>query len=508
LTAAGIRPGRPGPPTTDAEEDPAAGWSRRRIGPAAARWAPYALAAVLFAGYAGCSLLRAAHVQTAANDLGIFTQAVRAYAHLSAPMVPIKGPGFNLLGDHFSPALAVLAPAYRIWPSPLLLLVAQAGLLALSAFPIARLAARRLGAGAGLAIGAGYGLSWGLQGAVAYDFHEVALAVPLLAMALVALADRRWWAAFAWAAPLVLVKEDLGLTVAAIGGYLLLRRQWRPGAAALGLGAGAFLATTLVIIPRLDHADHTYRYWGVVSSGPANTGGAPGLADLWHLLLRFPSLAVTPAGKPALVLWVFGVTGFLALRSPLALIALPTLLWRLMSANPLHWSTGQVHYNAILMPIVFVALVDALTRMRAAAAGRRQQRWRARAVRLAPLLVLAIAVLTLPRFSFAEIARADLHRPGEHAAAAAALADRIPSGARVSASNYLVPLLVSRCEVVLFPDVYDRPVDYLLVDSTNLQGVPGGAELQVSALAAVQASGLRPIAERDGILLYRPGSSG
>jgi hypothetical protein len=288
----------------------------------------------------------------------------------------------------------------------------------------------------------------------------------------------------------------------------LLRRQWRPGAAALGLGAGAFLLTTLVIIPRLDHADHTYRYWGVVTSGPANTGGAPGLGDLWHLLLRLPSLAVTPAGKPELVLWVFGVTGFLALRSPLALIALPTLLWRLVSANPLYWSTGQVHYNAILMPIVFVALVDALTGLRAAAASRPEQWWRARAVRLAPLLVLAVAVLTLPRFSFAEIARADLHRPGEHAAAAADLAARIPSGARVSASNYLVPLLVSRCDVVMFPDVHNRPVDYLLVDSTNLAGVPGGAELQVPAYDALPSRGFRPIAQRDGIILYRPGPAG
>jgi uncharacterized membrane protein len=483
------------------EEESAAGWPRRRTGPAAGRWAPYALAAVLFAGYAGCSLLRAAHVQTAAYDLGIFTQAVRAYAHFGAPMVEIKGPGFNLLGDHFSPALAVLAPAYWVWPSPRMLLVAQAALIAGSAIPIAKLAARRLGLAAGLAIGAAYGLSWGVAGAVAFDFHEIALGVPLLALALVALAERRWWPAVAWAAPLLLVKEDLGVTVAAIGGYLLLRRRWRPGAVALGLGAGAFLLSTLVIIPRLDHAFHTYRYWGVVTRGPANTGGAPGLGDLWHLLLRLPSQAVTPVGKLELVLWVFGVTAFLALRSPLALIALPTLLWRLASSNPLYWSTGQVHYNAILMPIVFVALVDALTSLRVAAV----PAWRGRLVRLAPALVLAVAVLTLPRFSFAEIARTDVGRPDTHAAAAVDLAARIPSGARVSASNYLVPLLVSRCDVVLWPDVHHRRVDYLLVDSTNLAGVPVGPEFQQAAFGILQGSGPRPIAERDGILLYRLG---
>jgi uncharacterized membrane protein len=483
-------------------------------------WPPYALGLLLFAGYAACSLVRAAHVQTAAYDLGIFAQAVRDYAHFQAPMVPIKGPGFNLLGDHFSPALAVLAPVWWIWSDPRVLLVAQAALLAASAVPITRLASRRLGTGAGLAIGLAYGLSWGLQGAVVFDFHEIALAVPLLAAAMVALADRRWWPAVWWAAPVVLVKEDLGITLAAIGGYLLLRRLWRPGLTALLLGAGAFLLTTLVIIPRLDHAFHTYRYWGVVTHGPANTGGAPGLGDLWHLVTGLPHQAVTPAGKLGLVAWVFGVTCFLALRSPLALIAVPTLLWRLVSSNPLYWSTGQVHYNAILMPIVMVALVDALTLLQAASprpaavapasvapasgpAGSRR-RWRARAVRLAPLAVLAVAVATLPRFSMADIARADLGGRTEHQRAAIDLAGRIPSGTRVSVSNYLLPLLVGRCDVVLFPDVHNRPIDYLLVDSTNLDGVPGDAALQVPAFEALPSRGFRPIAQRDGIILYRP----
>ena len=41
-------------------------------------------------------------------DLAIFTQAVRAYAHGHAPIASIKGPGFDLLGDHFSLAPTLL----------------------------------------------------------------------------------------------------------------------------------------------------------------------------------------------------------------------------------------------------------------------------------------------------------------------------------------------------------------------------------------------------------------
>src|SRR5664279_853285 len=61
-------------------------------------------------------------------DLAIFTQAIRHYAHLQAPVSEIKGPGFNLLGDHFSPLLAVLAPVHRAFPHVLTILLCQVAL--------------------------------------------------------------------------------------------------------------------------------------------------------------------------------------------------------------------------------------------------------------------------------------------------------------------------------------------------------------------------------------------
>jgi len=463
------------------------------------RWAPVLLAAVLFGVYTLYSLMRHARLGTAGYDLGIFTQAVRAYSRFDAPMVPIKGPGFDLLGDHFSPALAVLGPLYRLWPDVRVLLVAQAALVAVSAVPVTRLAIRRTGLPGGVAIGVAYGSSWGIQGAVGFDFHEVAFAVPLTAFAMVALAEQRWRAALGWALPLVLVKEDLGLTVAAIGGYLLLRRQWRTGGGAVLAGVGAFLLTTLLVIPRLDHLYHTYRYWGVVTHAAANTASAPQPGDLWHLLLGLPGQAVTPAGKPLLVLAVFGITAFAALSSPLVLVAVPTLLWRLVSTNPQYWSTGSVHYNVILMPVVFVALVDALTRLRASGVGP------ARVVaRVTPAVVLVIGLAALPRLPFWELTRPGYYRVDPHAAAARELAGRIPSGARVSAGNYLVPLLVDRCPtVVLFPNIWHTPVDYVFVDTTSLYGVPRPHEEQVAALAAVPSQGFEKITDRDGIVLFR-----
>lgn len=213
-------PTRAASATPDVSTDPAIPGTDPRAGessPAGAgRWDPWVLALTLFAGYAVVSVGRYRHLGQRSWDLGIFEQVIRSYAHLQAPVADLKGPGFNILGDHFSPVTVLLAPLYRLFPSSVTLLVAQAALFALSAVPVARAAARLLGRGRGLAVGVSYGLSWGIQQAVDFDFHEICFAVPLLAFALEAVLARRWRAALLWALPLVLVKEDLGFTLSAL----------------------------------------------------------------------------------------------------------------------------------------------------------------------------------------------------------------------------------------------------------------------------------------------------
>ena len=54
------------------------------------------------------------------------------------------------------------------------------------------------------------------------------------------------------------------------------------------------------------------------------------------------------------VLWV---------SSPLALVALPTIAWRLLSTMESYWASTW-HYSLVLMPVVFCALLDTVLRMR------------------------------------------------------------------------------------------------------------------------------------------------
>ncbi|WP_344328620.1 DUF2079 domain-containing protein, partial [Kitasatospora putterlickiae] len=105
-----------------------------------------ALALLCFAVTAACGLQQWSAVLLGGFDLGIFHQGVAGYADLGLPVSPVKSyhhefpPGFSLLGDHFSPILAVLAPLYWIWEDPRALILGQALLLAAGVPLIRRIA--------------------------------------------------------------------------------------------------------------------------------------------------------------------------------------------------------------------------------------------------------------------------------------------------------------------------------------------------------------------------------
>ena len=94
---------------------------------------------------------------------GDLHELARDYGELRAPIVPIKGDDVNLLGDHFHPILALLAPVWWVWPSGEALLWTQALLLGISAIPLTRLAIDRLGPGLGSVAGGAYVVSFGLH---------------------------------------------------------------------------------------------------------------------------------------------------------------------------------------------------------------------------------------------------------------------------------------------------------------------------------------------------------
>jgi uncharacterized membrane protein len=497
----------------------------------------WSTAFVVFGAYVTISLSRLIQLNPSSWDLGIYTEYVKQYAHLSAPIVDIRAPGFNLLGDHFQPIVAVLAPFFRVFPSAATLLVGQALLAAASVFPVSQFAREKLGVGASRAIAVAYGFSWGLQQLAQFDFHEIAFAVPLLAFSLCALARGQTRAAVCWALPLVLVKEDQGFTVAAIGIYLVVaglrakvpdpNRPDAPGHRSDPEGRGRMLAgqflliwgfawsflAIAVIIPHFNPAHH-YQYWS--DGGVLAPGGHPSVFGLVRQFLHaWPDKLQT-------VVMLLLPTAFIALRSPLALIAVPSLLLRFVATNSAFWGTYW-HYNATLMPVLFVAAVDAMARIGAAmaadsaaadpaaaampadpaaaatpadpaaaamaadpaaaamaadgsAAGPggwvsgRQGPWRAAqagARRYGAAMMVAIAVPLAFQFPLSQLWNAQTYRVSPHVSAADAAMAKVPDGATVLATLDLLAPLAARTDTFWIGNSGNPQTQYIVFDGVD-----------------------------------------
>ncbi|WP_328719819.1 DUF2079 domain-containing protein [Streptomyces sp. NBC_00247] len=414
-------------PDSPAPDSPAADSPAAEERPGRVPLRPYLIiGAVLCALYFLYAYFQYARFDSPSWDLGIFEQEVRAYAGFHAPVVDIKGPGYLILGDHFSPAVALLVPLYWIWPSAVALLFAQAALFALSAVVVGRTVQQVLGGRYGPWVTVAYGLSWGLQEAVKSDFHEIALAVPLIALVCRALLTERWSAAVLWALPLVLVKEDLGITVAAVGLVLFVLGQRFWGTLLAVTGVCFFVLTVFVLIPAASSAGG-YDYWKKIE-----TDGQQHVSTLDVVLGAFDSSV-----KIEMLVFLFGITAFMSLRSPLALLVLPTLGWRLLSQDPNHW--GMVwHYSAVLMPVVFLAMADGIRRSRTS-----PRPWLVSFGNVVVPVTVGIAFAMTQHLPLRELLRPETYRADAGTYAAREAMAAIPVGARVETDIALMAHLTS-----------------------------------------------------------------
>ena len=407
----------------------------------------FLVAGAFFLVYLTLSARRHATNLSTGYDLGIFTQIVKSYSEFTAPFSALKGPEYNALGDHFHPILILLAPIYKVLPSAYTLLVCQAALIAVSLIPLMRWAYETRGQKFSYWVGISYGASWGLIELITFDFHEVAFAVPLLAFSLCAAGRKNWRACIAWSIPLVLVKEDLGLTVAAIGLYVAWKGPRAAGLLLAAFGAAATALEMLVILPELNPIGQ-FAYW------PTETPEEPGL-------LTQAIGAFWPPVKWLTIFMIVAPTGFLALRSPILLAAIPTLAWRFTSPNPYHWGT-DFHYSAAIMPIAFAAAVHVVA----------EHRVSARKLLPACTIGAVTTCVTLFTHPMNELVSPRTWSESSHVRTADELLTKIPDGVTVAASNQLAAQLVDRTtvsEVCLFPRSFPpiEPPQWLIYDNSD-----------------------------------------
>lgn len=381
---------------------------------------------------------------------------MRSYAHFRAPDVSLlratspSDLGALQLQDHFSPILVVLAPLYWIHDSAANLLVAQGVLFALAIPPLwaARASAtrrhRRLPGGSCVVA---YIVAWPLQESGNFEFHEAAFAVPTILWMLERANASRWRQSLIPAALLFLVKEDMGLVVAAFGVVMIIRGKRRL--------AVAVIATSLATLVVLNY---------FVLSVPGSQGSSYGHAWTWNKLGNSPSSALIHViAHPASTLTIFatparikGATvGWLALMvlctcvlSPFALLAIPLIAERFLSDNAFYWGEN-FHYNTYLVPILFAAGIEGAARL----AKFRWNRWHWTGLTWAAAIAV-VGIAVLPRFPFWQLTRPGFTHTSidTRTAAIDAALNHVPDNAIVGVDFWgLVPHLTQRTKPVVLP---------------------------------------------------------
>ncbi|MGZ4199716.1 MAG: DUF2079 domain-containing protein [Thermoleophilia bacterium] len=447
-------------------------------------------------------------------DMGNMVQAVYNTAHghfLQATTA--DGKQASRLGSHVDPILAVFALPWLVWPSPEMLLIAQAVIVALAAWPAYRLGLRILrDARAAFFLAVALLLYPPLQYAVLNEFHPVTLAITFLLFAFVFIDEGHWWRALPFLVLAALCKEEIPAVIAVMGAYFALRkRSFRP-LILTALAAAYFVFAVKVVLPHYSPGGSPFlnRYADLGSS--VNGIGAnfvlkPGVT-LGHLF------AGANLSYLFHLLWPFAFTSLL---SPLTtLIAAPEYALNALASNVFQRSF-EFHYVAGEVPFLFAGAVLGVARARdwLARGGRRTRLSPARvgSVSVGTLATVVLAAAVLANFLLGPL---PFSLPGAHYSGGnyavrghAKVLDMaikmIPSAGNVTVSteNNAGSHLSARRVIYTFP--HTDNAQWIIVDQTNpfVFDHPDAVGHSEALGALVLNQNYQSVFARDGVYVFK-----
>ncbi len=432
--------------------------------------------AILFAViYALLSWLKYRAYMDARYDLGNMVQAVYNTAHghfLEITSGDVKPRQMSRLGSHVDPILALFALPWLVWPSPVMLLVAQSAIAATGAWPAYRLGARvTRDPGAGAFLAGAYLLYPALGFLVLNEFHPVALATPLLLWAFLAVDEDRWVSAAIFLVLAAACKETVPLVIAFMGVYFALRKRSLWPLVVTLLGIAWFAAAVWVVIPHYNGDQSTF----IARYGDYGSGAG----EVAKNALLHPGQTVADLFSEAnlrywlALLWPLGFTSLL---SPLTtLIALPEYLLNALSATVFQRRI-EFHYTALEIPFLFAAAVLGVMRLWRWLGGGFRKAQKSMGGQRVQRSTLALLVLLCALAGNYFLGPLPFSLPGaaydgqdyaktSHDVALDEAVAMIPPNAVVSANNNVGAQLAARRVAYIFP--YFAKADWVIVDQRH-----------------------------------------
>jgi uncharacterized membrane protein len=486
-------------------------WSRLWYEPSrrVADYAFYVLAIAYVVVFSTLSILQHLSFANLGYDLAIFDQVVWNSLHGRLFETTLLTNISSLLQQRFPPILLAFVPLYTVWSSPIVLLIVQTVGIAIAAFPLYWVARVRVGYTLALVIVLAYFLCPALQGVNLFEFHEVALSIPLFSFASFFLLRRMYKPMLICLGLTLLAKEEMAVVLIAFGIFILLMQS------RVGLGMGISLFGVLwgvlllqYLIPYFNGSPlgtGSYYYFGngVQGQGRYEYLGQSLFAIMTTLVTR-PLFVLQNILVPAKIEYVLDLlvpVAFLPLLgAEIGFLAFPTLGISLLSNLSAQFSI-KTHYSAAILPFLFFAMVIGLGRMK---------NWvrlvLARQTRIHDLS-LAVLVLMASGQGYYYLAPGPLSKRfdpnryvwNSHIAAGHSIFAEIPKDAAVIAQLGLIPHLSERRGIYeLSSYVAYCQAEYFVADTQSRY------YLNSQALEAWFASGfIEPVAWQDGYVVAK-----
>lgn len=450
--------------------------------------------------------------QTHGLDLGNVDQALWNTAQGRFLHFTLMAPVQSRLALHVEPILLAFVPFYWLGVGrPELLLVTQALVVAVGAYPVYRLAMAQYHLSTEtparaapyllLVFPLAYLLLPTLESALLFDFHAVTLAPTFILWAFLALEQHQPRRFIVFIVLTMACKEDMPLLVAMLGIYLLTQHRWRLAAVTLALSIIWFVTAFFVIQP-------TFAGGNIQLDRYAWLGDSP-LAMLTTAMTQ-PQLVFEhvwyTADLPGYLFDLFFPVAFLAVLSPLTLLPmLPNLAINLLSANPFTWRLEDFHYGVPFAPFLLISAIYGVGWL-----SRRMPRRRSAVYLTLTVVLLGFSVVYHSHRGYTPLSRAfEWPTRTAHDDMLHAVIDSIPAEMPLFAQSNLTPHLSQRKIIYGDFDYFTNPdfliltpVEGILLDVTSLENFGGIHQYLRQHL--IHNGDYRLVTAQDGIIYLEP----
>jgi len=430
---------------------------------------------------------------TFAADLGIFDQGVWLLSQGKNAFVTVRG--LHLFGDHADLILLMLVPFYWIWSDVRVLLISQTFALALGALPIYWLAKDKLkNRWLSLVFPLSYLLYPALQWSNWDDFHPDTFATPLILFSFYFLTKKKYTPFAIFTFLTLLVKEEMALTVFALGIYIFFRYSRKLGIVTSLFSLSWFIFLIYIFIPYFNPKGFIYftRVYGTGGSGIIGLLFNPGL--LFSLLTRERLLYLFQLLVPVAFLPLLSLSTFA--------ISIPALATNLLSALGYQYMI-RYHYTVLITPIVFISTIYAFAKIK-----------RPDHLRSLALVLLLASFVSNVYLSPSPISKSFNQgiwaKPTDRHKIIRQAMSLIPKDGAVSAHYLFVPHLSQREKIYVYPNPFrteywgvndqnphnPKVIEYILVDTKLLTG-----ESLKFTKSLIRGKKFKRIFSKDGVTL-------